>query len=175
LQPTPEQWDQIPTMAERKVDKKNNSIEVTLRYKEYDFDSKVTVSAKDDGVIIRVTLDKALPEKLVGKAGFNLEFLPSVYFEKTYLIDGRPGNFPLYPSSNMEVRPVLGKNSSIRVVANSRNRNRRGNCGSAVLLWRCVDRGHLITRRALAVRLSGIRPCISLTNSRRRAGALKLF
>ena len=32
LQPTPEQWDLIPVMTERTVDKKNNSIEVTLRY-----------------------------------------------------------------------------------------------------------------------------------------------
>jgi len=109
LQPTPEQWDQIPVMTDRKVDKSNNSIEVTLRYKDYDFDSKVTVMAKDDGVIIRVSLDKPLPEKLVGHAGFNLEFLPSAYFEKTYLVDGRPGIFPLYPSSETEVEPLSKK------------------------------------------------------------------
>ncbi len=109
LQPTPEQWDQIPAMTERKVDRKNNSIEVTLRYKELDFDSKITVIAKDNGVIIRVSLDKPLPEKLVGNAGFNLEFLPSSYFEKTYLADGKPGIFPLYPSGNTEVHPLSQK------------------------------------------------------------------
>jgi hypothetical protein len=109
LQPTPEQWDLIPTMVDRNVEKKNHSIEVTLRYKDYDFNSNVIVTAKDDGVIIRVILDKALPEKLIGKAGFNLEFLPSAYFEKTYLMDGKPGAFPLYPSGNMEVRPVSEK------------------------------------------------------------------
>ena len=109
LQPTPEQWDQIPTMVDRKVDRKNNSIEVTLRYKDYNFDSKVTVTAKGDGFIMRVSLDKALPEKLVGNAGLNIEFLPSAYFEKTYLVDGKPGAFPLYPSSNMEVLPLSKK------------------------------------------------------------------
>jgi hypothetical protein len=109
LSPTPEQWDQIPEMTERKVDRKNNSIEMTLRYKEYNFDSKVTVIAKDSGIIIRVSLDKALPEKLAGNAGFNLEFLPSAYYEKSYLIDNTPGTFPLYPSGNTEVRPVSKK------------------------------------------------------------------
>jgi endoglucanase len=109
LQRTPEQWDQIPSMTDRKVDRKNNSIEVTLRYDDYDFNSRVTVTAKDNGVIIRVSLDKPLPEKLVGNAGFNLEFLPSAYFEKTYLMDGKPGAFPLYPSGNTEVRPVSEK------------------------------------------------------------------
>ena len=109
LQSTPEQWDQIPTMVNRKVDKQNNSIEVTLRYKDYNFDSKLTVTAKDDGLVIRVSLDKPLPEKLVGKAGFNLEFLPSAYFEKSYLCDGNAGVFPLYPSSNTEMHPVSEK------------------------------------------------------------------
>jgi endoglucanase len=109
LSPTPEQWDKIPVMSERKVDRENNSIEVKLRYNDYDFDSRVTVTAKDDGVNIRVSLDKPLPEKLVGNAGFNLEFLPSAYFEKTYLADGKPGILPLYPSSNVEVRPLTEK------------------------------------------------------------------
>lgn len=109
LQPTPEQWDQIPVMTERTMDKKNNSIDVKLRYSEYDFDSRVTVTAKDNGVVIRVSLDKPLPEKLVGNAGLNLEFLPSAYFEKTFLADGKPGIFPLYPSSSADVRPLTQK------------------------------------------------------------------
>jgi endoglucanase len=93
LNPTPEQWDQIPSVTERKVDRKNNSIEVVLRYKEFDFDSKIIVQARDSGIDISVILDKPLPERLEGHAGFNLEFLPAAYFEKTYLVDGKPGNF----------------------------------------------------------------------------------
>jgi endoglucanase len=106
LKPTPEQWDQIPQVVERKVDKENNSIYVILRYNDFDFDSKVTVSAKDEGVLISVDLEKPLPEKLDGRAGFNMEFLPSAYFERTYLMDGRTGIFPLYPSGPMEVKPM---------------------------------------------------------------------
>ena len=109
LQPTPEQWDQIPVMTGRKVLRNNHSIEVTLRYGAYQFDSRVTVTAKDSGFVITVSLDSPLPENLVGKAGFNLEFLPSAYFEKTFLADGQPGIFPLYPSSNTEVHPLSEK------------------------------------------------------------------
>lgn len=99
LQPTPEQWDLIPVMTERTVYKEKNSIEVKLRYDDYDFDSKLIVTAKDNAIIISVSIDKPLPKKLEGNAGFNLEFLPSAYFEKTFLSDNIPGIFPLYPSS----------------------------------------------------------------------------
>ncbi len=105
LRATPEQWDMVPMVIDRKVDKLNNSIEVILQYKKYNFDSKIVVTAKDKGVMIDVYLDKPLPKELEGHAGFNLEFLPSAYFEKTYLMDGRPGIFPKYPAGPMVVIP----------------------------------------------------------------------
>jgi endoglucanase len=106
LRATPEQWDLVPTVVNRRVDKKNSSIELLLNYKEYKFDSKIVVTAKDQGVLIDVFLDKPLPKELEGHACFNLEFLPSAYFEKTYLMDGRPGIFPKYPAGPMEVKPL---------------------------------------------------------------------
>ena len=109
LQNTPEQWDLVPQVVDRKIDKQNNSIDVILRYEEYDFNSRVNVAAKDGGVIISVFIDKPLPEKLEGNAGFNLEFLPSTYFEKMYMIDGSPSNFPRYPSSNTKIEPISKK------------------------------------------------------------------
>jgi len=109
LQNTPEQWDLIPAVVERKVDMENNSIDVVLRYEEYNFNSRVNVSAKDEGVVISVYLDNPLPEELEGQAGLNLEFLPASYFEKTYLADGRPGIFPLYPSGLTTVEQVNKK------------------------------------------------------------------
>ncbi|MGE5846987.1 MAG: glycoside hydrolase family 9 protein [Ignavibacteria bacterium] len=109
LQNTPEQWDLVPAVIERKVDKKNNSIDIVLGYQEYDFNSRVNVSSKDNGILISVYLDKPLPEKLEGNAGFNLEFLPASYFEKTYLADGKPYVFPLYPSGRTEVEPISKK------------------------------------------------------------------
>jgi len=109
LQNTPEQWDLVPTVVDRKIDKTNNSIDVILRYADYSFDSRISVTPKDKGVLISVYLDKPLPEKLEGRAGFNLEFIPSSYFRKTYLIDGKPGVFPLYPSSSTTMEPLSNK------------------------------------------------------------------
>ncbi|WP_232214709.1 glycoside hydrolase family 9 protein [Asinibacterium sp. OR53] len=109
LQNTPEQWDLVPVLSGRKVDKASNTIEATLIYKEFDFTSRLVVTAKDKGVEISVYLDKPLPEKLAGNAGFNMEFLPSAYFGKSYLMDGKPGNFPLYPFSNTQIEPISKK------------------------------------------------------------------
>src|SRR4051812_38145673 len=103
LQNTPEQWDLVPAMVNRKVDKQKHTVEVVLRYDEFGFTSTISVTPKDKGVEISVYLDKPLPEKLEGRAGFNLEFLPTAYFEKSYLVDGKAGIFPLYPAGSTQI------------------------------------------------------------------------
>lgn len=105
LNNTPEQWDLVPKMTYRKVNKEQGSIEVGLRYDDYDFDSRVVVTAKGKAVEIAVWLDKPVPEKLVGHAGLNLEFLPSRYWLKTFTMDGRLNRFPRYASSQTVTRP----------------------------------------------------------------------
>ena len=102
---TPEQWDLVPASPSRKVDSINNSIEVAMRYADYDFDSRVVVTAKGSAVEIAVYLDKPVPEFLAGKAGFNLEFLPSQYWNKAYIMDGRPNRFPRYAVSQTQAVP----------------------------------------------------------------------
>ena len=95
LSNTPEQWDLVPAIPTRTVNRESNSIESVLRYEDYDFDSRVVVTAKGKGVEITVYLDKPVPAELEGAAGFNLEFLPSQYWGKTYLADGRLNRFPM--------------------------------------------------------------------------------
>lgn len=109
IQNTPEQWDLIPKVVERKVDQATQTISVELTYKEYSFNSRISVTPKDNGVEINVFLDKAIPKELEGKTGFNLEFLPSSYFEKTWLMDGNPGIFPRYPASTTKIEPISNK------------------------------------------------------------------
>src|SRR3954453_21215703 len=41
LSSTPEQWDLVPKISNRKVDRAAKTIEATLRYDDYNFDSKV--------------------------------------------------------------------------------------------------------------------------------------
>jgi endoglucanase len=103
LNPTPEQWDPIPELVERKVNKQDNSIEASLTYPDYNFDYKIRAEAHNGGILLIVNLEKPLPQALLGRAGFNLEFLPAAYFEKSYLMDGKSGIFPLYPGGPMEV------------------------------------------------------------------------
>ena len=105
LSNTPEQWDLVPSTPSRTVNKEDNSIEVALRYDQFDFDSRIIVTGKGDEVEIAVYLDKPVPAELEGDAGFNLEFLPSQYWAKTYIMDGKYDRFPRYVASNTVARP----------------------------------------------------------------------
>ena len=109
LNNTPEQWDLVPKTVSRTVDREKGSIEVVMRYDDYDFDSRVVVTGKGKAVEISVWLDKPVPEKLAGEAGFNIEFLPSQYWLKTYNVDGRLGRLPRYATSQTITRPNAEK------------------------------------------------------------------
>jgi endoglucanase len=109
LSPTPEQWDLTPTVKDRSINSNENTASITLYYKEFDFTSQIKVEAKDNGCLISVILDKPVPKKLEGKASMNIEFLPSTYFKKTYLMDNQTGIFPLAPSGPMVAEPFSEK------------------------------------------------------------------
>ena len=94
LIPTPEQWAPVPTFGGRALGAAPWEIVVSSSYPEHKLSYKVRVTAEDGGFRIAVDLDAPLPAELVGKAGFNLDFLPTAYFGKTFLMGGRPGLFP---------------------------------------------------------------------------------
>ena len=54
------------------------------------------------GFRLAVQLDAPLPDSLVGKAGLNLEFLPSLYFGKSYVAGDEAGIFPRHADGPME-------------------------------------------------------------------------
>jgi hypothetical protein len=98
LSPTPGQWDRTPTLVDRSVHPESDSIETRLVYPEHGFQYTIKIEAYGEGVHLSVELEQPLPQELEGRAGFNLEFLPSAYFRKAYLVDGQPGIFPRYPT-----------------------------------------------------------------------------
>lgn len=127
LEPTPGQWAPIPKQQSRIVDKAKNEIRVTLTfpdssrhmkgfnpifYPDLYFNYTVKVTALGNSVLVTVDLDRPLPDKWIGKAGFNFELYPVSYFGKSWLLGGKSGIFPrqangpVQVDSNGEVQPV---------------------------------------------------------------------
>lgn len=104
LHNTPEQWDLVPAIVSRHVDRDNKTISTVLRYEDFDFNSELKVTPQGRGFLIQVILEKPVPQKLVGRAGLNLEFFPPGYWESIYMADGKPKLFPRYPSSDTYVK-----------------------------------------------------------------------
>ena len=104
LLPTPEQWDPIPHLIERHADREHDRLTASESYPEYHLRYHVVVAAEPGGVRVSVNLDQPLPPTLVGRAGFNLELLPSIYMDKAYAVDDKVfGVFPRSPESRMAV------------------------------------------------------------------------
>jgi endoglucanase len=102
LMPTPEQWDLVATLKGRQADMANNRLTASLAFPSFDVSYTLEVAAEPGGVKVSINLDKPLPQRLVGRAGFNLEFLPSIYMGKAYLVDGsHAGIFPRTPNDPM--------------------------------------------------------------------------
>ncbi|RIV81157.1 glycoside hydrolase [Aurantiacibacter xanthus] len=105
LSATPGQWDPIGRMVERVVDRASGKVTVTLEYPDYGFTYRIEAQRAGQSITLTVVLDQPLPEALAGKAGLNLEFLPSSYFRQSYFADGVPGAFPRSPAGEMVTTP----------------------------------------------------------------------
>ncbi len=106
LMPTPEQWDRIPRLQSHQADKQNDRITAEVGYPGFHFNYQLVVAAEPGGIRVSVNLKEPLPATLVGRAGFNLEFLPSIYADKAYDVDHKKfGVFPRYPEDRMTTVP----------------------------------------------------------------------
>jgi len=98
-----------PQNGQRKVDMANNEISVDVGYSEterqkytdprtpypaLDINCTVRVKAEGNAFRIIVDLDKPVPEEYEDRIGFNLEFFPGHFFDKTWYMDDTPGTFP---------------------------------------------------------------------------------
>ena len=103
LVPTPEQWDLVAKLIGQQADKEHNRLTAQLSFPSYEMNYRLEVAAEPGGVRVSVNLEEPLPEKLAGRAGFNLEFLPSIYVGKSYAVDGQSfGIMPRSPQDPMQ-------------------------------------------------------------------------
>ncbi|HXB93871.1 MAG TPA: AGE family epimerase/isomerase, partial [Puia sp.] len=113
LEPTPGQWQPIPKVGPRVVDKATGSISVHMEYPDETKDRKgfnpilypnlhfsytIRVTPAGKGFMITVDLDSALPQKWIGKVGFNFELYPGALFGKAWYMDKAFGIFPQQPN-----------------------------------------------------------------------------
>jgi endoglucanase len=101
LSPTPAQWDPIPQFAGRKRGPSDNQISASCSYADRGLSYSVEMQPEAGGFRVSIRLDHPLPAALAGGAGFNLEFLPTTYFGKTFIADGTTGVFPRHPDGPM--------------------------------------------------------------------------
>ena len=134
LEPAPGQWQPVPAVGKRVVDRQAGEISVRMKYPDPERDRKgfnpilypdlhfayvVRIKPAGQSFKIIVDLDRPLPAEWSGRVGFNLELFPGILFGKTYYLDGQSGIFPRqdggpgYRDGQREYQPVplaTGKN-----------------------------------------------------------------
>ena len=120
LESTPGQWQPVSKQREREVDQKANIIKVHLSYPDSSrhltdfnpmiypdlvFNYTVTVKGEGPSIVITVDLDRPIPEKFLGKVGFNFELFPGALFGKPWIMDNQSGIFPRQPNGPTRYEP----------------------------------------------------------------------
>ena len=119
MEATPGQWQPVPKQLSRKVE--GNRIVTTLCYPDssrhitgfnpmvypdYAFTYVVTVEPQGRSIVVNVDLDKPVPDFLLGKVGFNLEFFPGELFGQPWIMDNQSGIYPQQPNSPLLTQPT---------------------------------------------------------------------
>ncbi|MCQ2148400.1 MAG: glycoside hydrolase family 9 protein [Bacteroidales bacterium] len=115
FEPTPGQWQPVPKQVKREV--KDNKITTYLAYPDssrhmtgfnpmlypdMQLTYSVTLEAYGKGLLVTVDLDQEIPERFLGKVGFNLEFFPGSLFGKPWIMDDKTGIFPQQANAPLE-------------------------------------------------------------------------
>jgi endoglucanase len=108
LEPTPGQWQPVPKVGPRVVDRAKNEISVKMSYPDASKDRKgfnpiiypdlnmsytLKVIPQGKSFKIVVDLDQPIPAEWVGKVGMNIELFPGILFGKSYYMDNDFGIF----------------------------------------------------------------------------------
>jgi hypothetical protein len=113
LDRTPGQWQPVPKVGKRIVDRATGEISLRAEYPDEDKNRKgfnpveypdlhfaYTIRVRPEGRAFRILVDleQPLPEEWIGKVGFNLELFPGILFGKTWATDTESGIFPRQPN-----------------------------------------------------------------------------
>jgi endoglucanase len=116
LEPTPGQWQPVPKVGTRLVDREKEEISIRMVYPDEEKDRKgfnpiiypalnfaYRLKIRPEGKAFRIIVDleKPLPNEWVGKVGFNMELFPGFLFGKSYNADNSFGIFPQQPNGPM--------------------------------------------------------------------------
>ena len=112
LEATPGQWQPVPKQLSRRVEGEkivttlcypDSSRHMTgfnpMVYPEWHVNYTVSVESQGKSILVTVDLDNPVPDFLLGKAGFNLEFFPGELFGKPWLMDNYSGIYPQQPNA----------------------------------------------------------------------------
>ena len=109
LDRTPGQWQPVPKVGKRVVDKATGEISLRAEYPDESKNRKgfnpvdypdlrfaYTVRVRPEGQAFRILVDleQPLPDEWIGKVGFNMELFPGILFGKTYATESSSGIFP---------------------------------------------------------------------------------
>lgn len=102
-----------PAVLQNNVNLAENKVEVKMSASD-SFIYYLKVSAKHLGYEVSVYLTEPLPESLAGRAKFSMEFLPSLYYGKNCLMDGRARIIPesISPGHSLILAP---ENDGLRI------------------------------------------------------------
>jgi endoglucanase len=129
LEPAPGQWQPVPKVGQRKVDRNTQEISVRMEYPDADKNRKgfnpiiypdlnfaYTLKIKPEGKAFRIIVDleNPLPEEWIGKVGFNFELFPGILFGKSFYIGDNAGTFtrqangPMFkdPAGEVQIVPM---------------------------------------------------------------------
>ncbi len=132
LEATPGQWQPVPKQLNRELGENSITAELCypdstrhltgfspIIYPDLNFNYKVRVEAVGKNIEVTVDLDRPIPEKYIGKVGFNFEFFPGSLFGKPWLMDDKGGIYPQQPNA-----PLATASENVRDMAKFKNENK---------------------------------------------------